>query len=144
LAKTCGELPNEVGLHDWEDPLRFNNLMEVGLWEAPQSGRFDEIGDEGAGDPDSLKEALGKIGKPLDLPKYRRRIASALEEQPQISLRELVDRFPMESGIVDVVAYVAVAGEGAQNVFLPESLRLDLKRPLQPRYAELEKIVFVK
>jgi len=66
------------------------------------------------------------------------------EKQPQVSLRELVERFPIESGIVDVVAYVAVAGEGGQNVYLPETFQLDLNRPQQPRYAELEKIIFVK
>jgi len=43
-----------------------------------------------------------------------------------------------------VVAYVAVAGEGSQNVFYPETLRVDLNRPAQPRFAELEKIVFLQ
>ncbi|MGJ8638029.1 MAG: DUF3375 family protein [Opitutaceae bacterium] len=144
LAKACGELPHEVELHHWEDPLRFNNLMEVGLWEAPQSGHFGDIENEGEQDPDSLMDALGRIGKPLNLPKYRQRISKVLEEQPQVSLRELVERYPIESGIVDVVAYVAVAGEVSQNVFLPDTQQLDLNRPLQPRYAELEKIIFVK
>jgi len=144
LAKACGELPAEVELHDWEDPPRLNNLMEVGFWEAPQTGRFDAIQDEGEPDSEALKEALGRVGKPLDLPKYRERVTQVLEKQPQVSLRELVERFPIESGIVDVVAYVAVAGEGGQNVYLPETFQLDLNRPQQPRYAELEKIIFVK
>ncbi|CAA6677378.1 MULTISPECIES: DUF3375 family protein [unclassified Lentimonas] len=144
LAKSCGELPNDVALHDWEDPLRFNNLMEVGFWEAPQRGRFDEIESDDSHDSESLKEALGRIGKPLNLPKYRKRIANVLEQQPQVSLRELVERFPVESGVVDVVAYIAVAGEGSQNVFHPDTIELDLNCPHQPRYAELEKIVFIR
>jgi len=144
LAQACGELPGEVELHAWEDPVRFNNLMEVGYWEAPQAGRFGGIDDGEGLNPESLKEAVKRIGKPLDLPKYRNRIAGVLKEQPQVSLRELVERYPIESGIVDVVAYVAVAGEGSQNVFFPETVRIDLNRPVQPRYAELEKIVFLK
>jgi hypothetical protein len=118
--------------------------MEVGFWEPPQTGQFDAIQDEGEQDPEALKAALSRIGKPLDLPKYRERIAQVLDGQPQVSLRELVDRYPIESGIVDVVAYVAVGGEGDQNIHLPETFQLDLNRPQQPRYAELEKIIFVK
>jgi len=144
LAKACGELPSEVELHHWEDPPRLNNLMEVGFWEPPQTGRFEDIQSEAEQDPVALKEALSRIGKPLDLPKYRERIAQVLEGQPQVSLRELVERYPIESGIVDVVAYVAVSGEDNQNIYLPETFQLDLNRPQQPRYAELEKIIFVK
>tara|TARA_B110001469_G_C9648769_1_gene329856 strand:+ start:7103 stop:8539 length:1437 start_codon:yes stop_codon:yes gene_type:complete len=144
LAHACGELPREIEIYEWEESVHFNNLMEMGLWEASQTGSFGEIEPDGGEDPSSLKEALARIGKPLDLPKYRKRIAAVLEEQPQVSLRELVERFPVESGIVDVVAYVAVAGEGAQNAFYPETLQIDLNRPDHPRYAELEKIVFLK
>ncbi|MGJ8649498.1 MAG: DUF3375 family protein [Opitutaceae bacterium] len=143
LAHGCGELPTDIELHQWEDPLRFNNLMEVGYWEASETTRFGEITDA-ATDAASLKDALGCIGKPLDLPKYRKRVTEVLKEQPQVSLRELVERYPVESGIVDVVAYVAVAGEGSQNVFYPETMRIDLNREVQPRFAELEKIVFLK
>ncbi|MGZ0657624.1 DUF3375 family protein [Coraliomargarita sp. W4R72] len=144
IAHGCGELPTDVTLHQWEDPVRINNLMEVGYWEAPEATRFDAIDSNDTSSVTSLKDALGRIGKPLDLPKYRTRVAEVLKKQPQVSLQELVERYPVESGIVDVVAYVAVAGEGSQNVFYPEPLRIDLKREAQPRYAELEKIVFLK
>lgn len=144
LAHTCGELPNDLTLHHWEDPVRVNNLMEVGYWEAPEEVRFEPIDADDSSSLSSLKDALGRIGKPLDLPKYRKRVAEVLQKQAQVSLRELVERYPIESGIVDVVAYVAVAGEGSQNVFYPETLRIDLRRKAQPRYAELEKIVFLK
>jgi len=144
LAHGCGELPADVDLHHWEDPVRINNLMEVGFWEAPESTRFEGIDTDESTSLDSLKDAMARIGRPLDLPRYRRRVADALKEQPQVSLRELVERHPVESGIVDVVAYVAVAGEGSQNVFYPETLRVDLNRPAQPRFAELEKIVFLQ
>ena len=145
LAHACGELPSDIELHQWEAPLRFNNLMELSYWEPSASARFGEIESAGQGaDKHSLMEALSHVGEPLDLPKYRKRVAKALETQNQISVRELVESFPIESGIVDVVAYVAVAGEKAHNIFYPETLQLDLNRPAQPRYAELEKIVFLK
>jgi phage gp36-like protein len=144
LANACGELPNDLTLHHWEDPVRVNNLMEVGYWEAPTEARFEPIDPDDSASLSSLKDALGNIGKPLNLPKYRKRVAEVLKEQDQVSLRELVERYPIESGIVDVVAYVAVAGEGSQNVFYPETLRIDLKRKRQARYVELEKIVFLK
>ena len=144
LANACGDLPAEQTLHHWEDPVRFNNFMEVGTWEAPESTRFDGIDPDDTTSVDSLKDALGRIGKPLNLPKYRKRLSEVLETQAQVSLRELVERYPVESGIVDVVAYVAVAGEASQNVFYPETIQIDLKREVQPRYAELEKIVFIK
>lgn len=144
LAHSCGSSAQDLSLHEWEDPLRINNVMEVGFWEASESGRFEKIASSEGEDPASLKKSLMRIGKPLDLPRYRKRVSDVLNEQPQVSVRELVERYPIESGIVDVVAYVAIAGERPGNVFYADSIQIDLNRPTHPRYAELEKIVFVK
>jgi hypothetical protein len=127
----------------WEENLRLNNLMELGFYEPPSSNRFQEIAAAQDEDHDALRSLLQKVGKPLDLPRFRRRIEAALETQPQISLREMLERHPVEDAAADLVCYLVVAAENEAHFINPKSLEeIDLNRPLQPRFAQLEQITY--
>ncbi len=143
LAYRCREAPPEEPLLEWADHPRLNNLMEAGFWEPPAAGRFQdiEIGEEG--DEDDIHEALRRIGKPLDLPRFRRRIDELLADRAQVSLREVVEIHPLADGAIDLLCYVAVAAERDGSLINDsERERFDLARPFQPRYAELDQIIF--
>lgn len=144
LAHRVANEPPQQALLDWEEPVRINNLMEVSFWEPAIRGDFGEIGTAAEMDPAELRAALARIGKPLALPVYRKRVADALAQRPQISLRELLELHPPSDGAVDLVAYLVVASEGPHHLFMPETIRVDLNRPLQPRYAELEHVIFMR
>ncbi len=128
---------------EWEENLRFNNLMEAPFWEPPVSGKFEEIETGDDGETEDVLAAIRRIGKPLDLPKFRRRVDEALEERSQVSLRELVEIYPLEDGAVDLLCYLAVAAErNGSLIDAGARERFDLRRPVQPRFAELDRVIF--
>ena len=66
-----------------------------------------------------------------------------MEEEEKISLTEIVERFPLERGVVDVVCYRVVAGEDTRHSILnDEIIKIDLNRPSQPRFVEVEQVIF--
>jgi hypothetical protein len=90
-----------------------------------------------------MNEILNSVGEPLDLKKFRRRVEDVLEEEEKISLTEMVERFPLERGVVDVVCYRVVAGEDSRHSILnDEIIKIDLNRPSQPRFVEVEQVIF--
>jgi hypothetical protein len=135
--------PPEQSLMEWEENLRFNNLMEAPFYEPTTGGQFQEIERGDPGEADDVMAAIRRIGKPLDLPRFRRRVEEVLEERVQVSLRELVEIYPLEDGAVDLLCYVAVAAEREGSLIHSEVLeRFDLQRPFQPRFAELDQVIF--
>jgi hypothetical protein len=49
----------------------------------------------------------------------------------------------LERGIVDVVCYRVIAGEDSRHEILADDIiSIDLNRPAQPRYVEVEQLVF--
>ena len=63
----------------------------------------------------------------------------------KISLTEMVDKYPLERGVVDVVCYRVVAGEdNSHDILDNEIVKIDLNRPAQPRFVEVEQLIFQK
>ena len=92
---------------------------------------------------DWINEILGSVGEPLDLKKYRTRVMETLDEVDQITLSEMVDRYPLERGVVEIVCYRVIAGEDpCHEILSNELIQLDLNRPSQPRYVEVEQLIF--
>jgi hypothetical protein len=51
----------------------------------------------------------------------------------------------LERGVVDVVCYRVVAGEDSRHDILDdEIIKIDLNRPSQPRFVEVEQLIFQK
>ena len=79
----------------------------------------------------------------MELAKFRARVNEVLEEKEQVSLTEMVDRHPLENGIVDIVCYRVVASEDSRHLLVPDQIvKIDLNRSLQPRYTEVQQLLF--
>ena len=134
---------------DWEFEIdirpQFFGLMESDYWEPKSVEAFAPISPADGGDNDWINEILNSVGEPLDLNKFRERVDLALEEAEKVSLTEMVDKYPLERGVVDVVCYRVVAGEDSRHYILDdEIIKIDLNRPSQPRFVEVEQLIFQK
>ena len=134
---------------DWEFEIdirpQFFGLMESDYWEPKSVEAFAPITPADSGDNDWINEILNSVGEPLDLNKFRERVDLALEEVEKVSLTEMVDKYPLERGVVDVVCYRVVAGEDSRHDILDdEIIKIDLNRPSQPRFVEVEQLIFQK
>ena len=134
---------------DWEFEIdirpQFFGLMESDYWEPKSVEAFAPITPADNGDNDWINEILNSVGEPLDLNKFRERVDLALEEAEKVSLTEMVDKYPLERGVVDVVCYRVVAGEDSRHDILDdEIIKIDLNRPSQPRFVEVEQLIFQK
>jgi hypothetical protein len=90
-----------------------------------------------------MNDILGSVGEPLDLKKYRARVFETLDEVDQVTLSEIVQRYPLQHGVVEIVCYRVIAGEDPRHEVLSDELiHLDLNRSLQPRYVEVEQLLF--
>ena len=55
----------------------------------------------------------------------------------------MVEYFPLERGVVDVVCYRVIAGEDQRHqIRQGEIVQIDLNRPSQPRFVEVEQLIF--
>ncbi|HAD22461.1 MAG TPA: hypothetical protein DCF87_10170 [Opitutae bacterium] len=134
---------------DWEFEIdirpQFFGLMESDYWEPKSVEAFAPISPADGGDNDWINEILNSVGEPLDLNKFRERVDLALEEAEKVSLTEMVNKYPLERGVVDVVCYRVVAGEDSRHDILDdEIIKIDLNRPSQPRFVEVEQLIFQK
>ena len=137
----------EQPLEDWEFEIeirpQFFGLMEAGFWEPKAIEQFSVISKAEKESPEWMNEILHSVGEPLDLSKYRERVEETLLEQEQASLTEMVERYPPERGIVDIVCYRVIAGEEKRHQIMDgEIVNVDLNRPEQPRYVEVEQLIF--
>jgi len=90
-----------------------------------------------------MNEILGSVGEPLDLKKYRTRVSETLEDVEQVTLSEMVDRYPLERGVVEIVCYRVIAGEDPKHeILLDQLIQIDLNRPAQPRFVEVQQLIF--
>jgi len=130
---------------DFEIDIRpqFFGLMEAEFWEPKAVEPFAKISKAKPDDSEWMNEILQSVGEPLDLNKFRDRIAGVLEDNSKVSLTDMVEKFPLERGIVDVVCYRVIAGEDNRHeICSNEIISLDLNRPAQPRYVEIEQLLF--
>ena len=137
----------ENPLEDWDFELeirpQFFTLMEAEFWEPKAIESFAEIKPALTTESAWMNEILGSVGQPLDLKKYRNRVIEALEDLEKVTLTEMVDRFPLERGVVEIVCYRVIAGEDPKHqIVSDEIVQIDLNRPAQARYVEVEQLVF--
>ncbi|MBT3540675.1 MAG: DUF3375 family protein [Opitutae bacterium] len=132
---------------DWEFEIdiraQFFSLMEAEFWEPKAVEPFAKVQKAKPDDIKWMNEILNSVGEPLDLAKFRDRVDEVLEENETISLTDIVEKFPLERGIVDVVCYRVIAGEDNRHEILSdEIISIDLNRPSQPRFVEVQQLVF--
>ena len=120
--------------------------VEIGTSQA--KALIGEVGDAGSlsivGMATRRNEGMRK-GEIVDFRKAASAVHAALEEAEKVSLTEMVDKYPLERGVVDVVCYRVVAGEDSRHDILDdEIIKIDLNRPSQPRFVEVEQLIFQK
>jgi hypothetical protein len=126
-----------------DEGIGWANLLEVGFFEKKDAGRFSPVVAEGDNDADDVKAAVRKIGKPLDLEGFRRKVAALLAKHDQVALKQVLTDYPLADGAVDLVGYLCVATESPQHLIdEAETEQVDLNRPKQPRFATLNRIIF--
>ena len=135
-------LMREAPPDDWSFEIdirpQFFGLMESDFWEPKSVEAFAPISIAETADNNWINEILNSVGEPLDLNKFRERVDLALENSEKVSLTEIVDKYPLERGVVDVVCYRVVAGEDNRHDILnDEIVKIDLNRPAQPRFVEV-------
>ena len=134
---------------DWDFEIdirpQFFGLMESDFWEPKSVEAFAPIAKAESDDNEWINKILNSVGEPLDINKFRERVDLALQDAEKISLTEMVDKYPLERGVVDVVCYRVVAGEDNRHDILDnEIVKIDLNRPAQPRFVEVEQLIFQK
>jgi hypothetical protein len=137
------DLPPE----DWDFEIEirpiFFSLMEAEFWEPKAVEPFAAIKKAKNSDSGWINEILNSVGEPLDLNRYRDRVDEILERQDQASLSEMIEFFPLERGVVDVVCYRVIAGEDQRHqIRQNEIVQIDLNRPAQPRFVKVEQLIF--
>jgi len=137
----------DIQIEDWDFEIdirpQFFGLMEAEFWEPKAVEPFAAISKANSKNTEWISEILNSVGEPLDLAKFRDRVDEVLEENNQISLTDMVQMYPLERGIVDVVCYRVIAGEDSRHEILADDIiSIDLNRPSQPRYVEVEQLVF--
>ena len=142
-------LLREVPPIDWDFEIdirpQFFGLMESDFWEPKSVEAFAPISTAKNEDSKWINEILSSVGEPLDLKKFRERVDEELEETETILLTDMVNKYPLERGVVDVVCYRVVAGEDSRHDILSDEIvKIDLNRPAQPRYVEVEQLIFQK
>ena len=119
--------------------------MESDYWEPKSVEAFAPIRKADKTDSQWLNQILNSVGEPLELNKFRERVELVLEDAGKVSLTEMVNKYPLERGVVDVVCYRVVAGEDDRhNILEDEIIKIDLNRPAQPRFVEVEQLIFQK
>ena len=142
-------LLREVPPIDWDFEIdirpQFFGLMESDFWEPKSVEAFAPISTAKNEDSKWINEILSSVGEPLDLKKFRERVDEELAETETILLTDMVNKYPLERGVVDVVCYRVVAGEDSRHDILSDEIvKIDLNRPAQPRYVEVEQLIFQK
>ena len=82
----------------------------------------------------------------IDKAQLNSRIQRALQQQPQITLGELIEAYPLEHGLAELVAYLTLAGDGRKAVFDETTME---RIPWQDgqggwKAAELARVIFVR
>ncbi|WP_157871796.1 DUF3375 domain-containing protein [Gloeothece verrucosa] len=97
--------------------------------------------------PVNLDEELTELYHQLyvDETELERRIAQALEHRPQVTLAELVEIYPVEQGLSEIVAYLAIASKSEQHLLndnIKESIRVASLEPEKQLRLTLPQVIF--
>src|SRR5438445_12647703 len=95
--------------------------MERNFWELPKTPTFDNqpdsISEEDLDDLDltSLYDQFS-----IDEEELERHIETLLESQPQIRLSEILEHYPVEKGLAEVLAYCFLAARDPRHSIDPD------------------------
>ena len=94
--------------------------------------------------PKTDLKSLTKLFNPnlIDRKGLVKNIRTSLKEKDEISLQEIIDRFPLQKGLGELVAYITLADQSI-TVHVDDSLTDDLLFDVeQGKYLEAPRIIF--
>jgi hypothetical protein len=94
-------------------------------------------------DDDSVRSLYGQFY--VDPASLRLRIETLLETRPHCTLGEVLDRYPVQKGLAEVITYLTIAAADARHQIDPaaqETINLPALRDEQPRLLSLPRVVF--
>jgi len=117
-----GSIPDTLSLIELESMPEIQLVMERNFWEPPKTQRFDHqpdsIGEEDLDNVD-LKGLYDQFS--IKEEELERRIETLLERQPQIRLSEVLEHYPAEKGLAEILAYFVLAARDPRHSIDPES-----------------------
>jgi hypothetical protein len=138
--------PEGVSFVELEGPPEVQLQMERPLWEPRAAVRIElQPVLEAASDLNPAALQLLYQQFYVDETLLRRQIEALLEHQPRCTLGELLDRFPAQKGLAEIIGYLAIAaGDGRHEIDLSGSEAVILPTgPLAaPRLLTLPRVVF--
>ncbi len=93
-------------------------------------------------DPTKLLELYSPFV--VDKNKLRENIDRLLEHKTQVSLKEVIDEFPLEKGLSELLTYFSLADTGKDHVFSREISELILFDSPQGKYIEIPQVIFTR
>lgn len=144
-AARLADAPTEGALLWVEGPPEISMPMEKLLWEPNIATIFatqpEEIGDIG----DS--ESIGALYRQfyVDESRLQRRIETMLETRPACTLAEVLDSYPAEKGLSELIAYLAIASRDERHQIdddIAEPIMLPASGEFGEREIAMPRIVF--
>jgi hypothetical protein len=107
-----------------------------------------ESGDAGAAAVSAMQALYGQVV--IDKLQLARQVRQALQAQPQVTLRELCERQPLQHGLAELVTYLQLAGDTFKSVVAEEITEVITWQTCGPhgspetRQARLPRVIFVR
>ena len=114
-------IPDNIRLLELEGVPEIQLVMERNFWELPKTPTFDNqpdnISEEDLDDLDltSLYDQFS-----IDEEELERHIETLLESQPQIRLSEVLEYYPAEKGLAEILAYCVLAARDPRHSIDPD------------------------
>jgi len=136
--------PPDEDVFETDGMLEPFSVMSRPLWQAPTEVTMAseiEVADDRI-----TKDDLQKF---LDLSRVRisqlrKRIREMLDEEPSISLEEVLERHPPEDGMLEVIGYIMVALEDPRNVVTDDESQVVRIGETPPKTWRIPKVIFCK
>ncbi|MCX6581586.1 MAG: DUF3375 domain-containing protein [Candidatus Aminicenantes bacterium] len=74
----------------------------------------------------------------------RERLLQLLELKEQVSLKEIIDIFPLEKGLSELLAYFSLADRDNKHIFNPHTPEWILFDPYQQKHIQVPQIIFTR
>jgi hypothetical protein len=114
-------IPDNTAFLELESAPEIQLVMERNFWDLPKTPTFDN-------QPDSISEEylddldLASLYDQfsIDEEELERHIETLLESQPQIRLSEVLEHYPVEKGLAEILAYCVLAARDPRHSIDPD------------------------
>jgi len=114
-------IPDNRGFLELESTPEVQLVMERNFWELPKTPTFDNQPDSiSEEDLDDLDLASLYDQFSIDEEELARHIETLLESQPQIRLSEVLEHYPVEKGLAEILAYCVLAARDSRHSIDPD------------------------